>query len=107
MKTKQIVFTASRVAELLEVECDAPKANEVTVALEYSAISAGTEKANYIGERNGTGMSEDEKAVFPRTVGYSAAGVVTEIGASVTDLRVGDRVVVMWGKHKKNITVFD
>ena len=105
MKTKQIVFTASNVAELLDVECEAPRDGEVTVTLEYSAISAGTEKANFIGERNGTGMSENEKAVFPRTVGYSAAGVVTEVGASVTDIAVGDRVVVAWGKHKKNITV--
>ena len=105
MKTKQIVFTAPEKAELLEVECEAPKENQVTVALEYSAISAGTEKANYIGERNGTGMSETDEPIFPRTVGYSAAGVVTEIGSSVMDIQVGDRVVIFWGKHKKNITV--
>ena len=105
MTTKQIVFTAPNVAELLEVEYLAPKENEVTVELEYSAISAGTEKANLIGERNGTDQSEDKVAPFPRTVGYSAAGIVTEVGAAVTDISVGDRVVVFWGKHKKNITV--
>ena len=105
MNTKQIVFTAPCVAELLEVECLPPRENEVTVRLEYSAISAGTEKANYVGMRNGTNVSEEEKASFPRTVGYSAAGVVTEVGAGVTDICVGDRVIVFWGKHKKNITV--
>ena len=46
MTTKQIVFTKAYMAELLDVECPSPKAGEVTVALEYSAISAGTEKAN-------------------------------------------------------------
>ncbi|MBO5270730.1 MAG: hypothetical protein J6B77_08085, partial [Clostridia bacterium] len=61
MKTKQIVFTKANMAELLEVECLPPKADEVTVALEYSAISAGTEKANYVGLRNGPSHSEEEE----------------------------------------------
>lgn len=69
MQTKQIVFTAPCVAELLDVPCLPPKANEVTVSLEYSAISSGTEKANFIGARNGINITEDEEAVFPRTVG--------------------------------------
>ncbi len=105
MKTKQIIFTKPFVAELLDAECLPPKEGEVTVILEYSAISSGTEKANLIGMRNGTNVSENEEAVFPRSVGYSAAGIVSEIGSSITDIHVGDRVVVYWGKHKKNITV--
>ena len=105
MQTKQIVFTAPCVAELLDAPCLSPKENEVTVSLEYSAISSGTEKANFIGARNGTNVAEDEEAVFPRTVGYSAAGVVSEIGSDITDLKIGDKVVVFWGKHKKDITV--
>ena len=105
MITKQIVFTEALKAELLDVECLLPKENEVTVSLEYSAISAGTEKANFVGERNGLNVAEDAKAKFPRTVGYSAAGVVIDVGAYVDDINVGDRVVVFWGKHKKNITV--
>lgn len=82
-----------------------PKEREVSVSLEYSAISSGTEKANLIGLRNGTDISENEEAIFPRTVGYSAAGIVTEIGSGVTSVNVGDRVIVFWGKHKKNITI--
>ncbi|MBQ2999669.1 MAG: zinc-binding alcohol dehydrogenase [Clostridia bacterium] len=105
MTTKRIVFTKPCTAELLDVEVSAPKENEVTVALEYSAISTGTEKANFLGERNGIGVAEDAEAVFPRTVGYSAAGIVTEIGSEIKDLVVGDRVVVAWGKHQKQITV--
>ena len=105
MKTKQIVFTEACRAELLEEEVLPPSEGEVTVELEYSAISAGTEKANYLGQRNGTNLTEDAAPVFPRRVGYSAAGVVTAVGSDVTDIAVGDRVVVYWGKHKKNITV--
>ena len=105
MTTKQIVFTKSQTAELLDVEYLPPREREVTVQLEYSAISSGTEKANFIGERNGTKVSETAEAVFPRTVGYSAAGVITEIGDGVEDFCVGDRVIVYWGKHKKNITI--
>lgn len=105
MKTKQIIFTKPYVAELLDAECLSPKEHEVTVSLEYSAISSGTEKGNLIGMRNGPNISEDQEAVFPRTVGYSAAGVVTEIGTGVNGIKVGDRVIVFWGKHKKNITI--
>lgn len=105
MKTKQIVFTKPNTAELLEVECLAPKSGEVTVELEYSAISSGTEKANYVGLRNATNVSEDDEPVFPRVVGYSAAGTVREVGDGVTDIKVGDKVVVYWGNHKKRITI--
>ena len=105
MKTKQIVFTAPRVAELLEAECLPPKANEITVELEYSAISAGTEKANFLGLRNSIYLDENAEVAFPITVGYSAAGTVTAVGECVTHVRVGERVGVYWGKHKKHITL--
>lgn len=105
MQTKQIVFTAPYVAEFLDAEYLPPKANEVTVRLEYSAISSGTEKANFVGLRNRTDAAENEKAVFPRILGYSAAGIVSEVGSDITDLKTGDKVVVYWGKHKKDITV--
>ena len=62
MKTKQIVFTEAYKAELLEVECQPPKAGEVTICLEYSAISAGTEKANFIGSR--ASVFDDEDVVY-------------------------------------------
>jgi len=105
MTTKQIVFTEAYKAELLDVEYDEPKANEVTVELEYSAISAGTEKANYTGQRNGPGMKDGEAPKYPITVGYSSAGRIVAVGSDVTDLKVGDRVIAYWSKHKKRLTV--
>ena len=105
MKTKQIVFTKPYTAELMDVEYEAPRSGEVTVELEYSAISAGTEKANFVGMRNSTTIDEDTEAVFPRYVGYSAAGTVKAVGDGVGDIKVGDKVIVYWGKHKKCITM--
>ena len=97
MTTKQIVFTKPYTAELLDVECLPPRENEVTVELAFSAISAGTEKANYVGQRNGTHMAEDDLPQFPRMVGYSAAGIVSAVGSAVDDLCVGDRVKYEFG----------
>lgn len=105
MKTKQIVFTEAYKAELLEVDYEEPKADEVTVELEYSAISAGTEKANYVGQRNGPGMKDGEAPKYPVTVGYSSAGKIVAVGSDVTDLKVGDRVIAYWSKHKKRLTI--
>ena len=105
MKTKEIVFTDAYRAELLECECPLPGVGEVTVELAYSAISLGTEKANFIGARNGTNLSEDDAPVFPRRVGYSSAGVVTAVGEGVTSVKVGDRVVAVWSTHKKHQTI--
>ena len=105
MKNKEIVFTAPSRAELLDCEILPPQPGEVTVELAYSAISAGTEKANFIGQRNGTGISEDDAPIFPRRVGYSASGTVVALGEGVTDLAIGDRVIVFWGTHRKYRTI--
>ena len=105
MNTKQIVFTKAYMAELLDTECRVPKDDEVTVEIEYSAISAGTEKANYIGQRNGTNVAEDAEVKFPICVGYSSAGTVTAIGSKVENVKIGDKVAVFWGTHKKHQTV--
>ena len=105
MRTKQIVFTKPYTAELLEVDNRNPGRDEVTVDLEFSAISSGTERANLIGMQNTTSRGSDEAPTFPRCWGYSAAGIVSAIGEGVDDLEIGDRVIVFWGNHKKNITI--
>ncbi len=105
MRTKQIVFTRPYVAELLEVDNRNCLPNDVTVQLEYSAISSGTERANLIGMQNTTSRGSDEAPTFPRYWGYSAAGIVTAVGEAVDDIAVGDRVIVFWGNHKRHITI--
>ena len=95
---KQIVFTAPMVTELLEVETPELGDNDVLVKLERSSISAGTERANLVGDPSVSGASAP-KVKFPRTVGYSSAGVVAAVGANVTRVKVGDRVACMDSKH--------
>ena len=105
MNTKGIVFTKAYTAELLEVECPAPAADEITMEMEYSAISAGTEKANFIGERASIFVAEGTEAVFPRRVGYSSAGVIRAVGENVKGFEVGDRIVVYESIHQKHLNI--
>lgn len=104
MKNKQIVFTKINIAELLEVEYRAPSATEVVVETAFSTVSCGTERANITGDPN---VAADTASVveFPRTSGYSSAGTVVAKGDAVTDIEIGDRVAVYWGKHCKYNTV--
>ena len=99
MKAKQIVFTDINVAELLEVENRKLSENDVLVKTEVSTISSGTERANITGDPN-VNASGASGVRFPRMCGYSSAGTVVEVGAKVTSVKVGDRVVVYWGLHK-------
>ena len=103
MKTvKQIIFTKPYVAEYLAVEeLDFAKIDEkaVVVKTHVSTVSAGTERANFVGEEV-VSIAKDAKTPFPRTVGYSSAGEVVAVGSAVTKVKAGDRVVVYWGKHK-------
>lgn len=99
---KRIVFTKPNTAELLEYELAEPKEQEVQVELMISTISSGTERANIMGSTTvAWNRPEAEKAVFPRYGGYSSAGVVTAVGAAVTDFAVGDRVALSWSTHSE------
>ncbi len=99
MKNKQIVFTMPYKAELLDVETENIGADEVLVRTVRSTVSAGTERANLVGDKN-VSISESD-VPFPRTSGYSSSGIVEAVGESVRGIRVGDRVALSWSKHKK------
>ena len=103
MMTKEIVFTAVGVAEVLEKPVAELKPEQVQVRLMNSTISSGTERANLLGDPNlsVTGTSP----TFPVTKGYSCAGVITAVGEAVTDLAVGDRVAVSWSKHTQLLNI--
>ena len=104
MEKKQIVFTEINKAELLTYEVEELKSDSVRVKLAVSTVSAGTEKANITGDPSVNGPAAPN-VKFPRKSGYSAAGTVIEIGEDVTDLQVGDRVIVSWGTHSSISTV--
>ena len=104
MEKKQIVFTEINKAELLTKDVEELAGDSVRVKLAVSTISAGTEKANIIGDPSVNGPVAPA-VKFPRTTGYSASGTVMEIGKDVTDLKIGDRVIVSWGTHSSISTV--
>jgi len=104
VENKQIVFTKPNTAELLDVDYSKPNDNEVVVKTEFSTVSCGTEKANITGDSNIAGSAAPD-ATFPRMLGYSSSGYVTEKGKNVTSVEIGDRVIVYWGKHKRYNTV--
>ena len=98
MKTKSIIFTSPKIAELVDEEIGAPSAGMVTVRILRTTVSAGTERSNLVGDPN---VSPDPKTPvkFPRSSGYSCAGIVTAVGDGVTSVKVGDRVAASWSKH--------
>lgn len=99
---KQIIFTRKYNAELVEAEDRMPEKGEIRVAMSYSAISAGTERALITANEDG-----DSTNVFgfPAKPGYSGSGVITHIGENVTEFKVGDRVMVHGAGHKQYSTI--
>ena len=95
MKSKQIVFTATHKAELLEVDVRELKEDEVLTDMEYTVVSGGTERANIMAMPNTGGDN------FPKTLGYCGIGHVIKVGSAVDNIAVGDRVLVYHGKHMK------
>ena len=94
MKTKRILFTAVHKAELCEVDLRSLRAGEVLTEMEYTVVSGGTERACLLG-------MENTSKTFPMSLGYCGVGRVCEIGDGVTEVSVGDRVLVYHGNHAK------
>lgn len=98
---KQIVFVEKNKAELLDVESQTVKSNQVKVKTVFSTISNGTERANITGNPTiGINVKPGSQAVFPRISGYSTSGVVVEKGEDVKSLEIGDRVAMYWTTHR-------
>lgn len=101
MTGKQIVFTKPNTAELLEYDVQKPGEYDVSVRMLYTAVSAGTERANIMGEKNVSGVREHCNTKFPRMLGYSGTGIVEKIGSRVTSVKEGYRVIVYFGNHRQ------
>ncbi len=93
MKAKKIQFSAPRIAELVKFDTRPLRDGEVAVRTQFSAISNGTERACLLGAPN------TAHAGFPKTLGYSSVGIAAEVGNAVTDVKVGDSVLVYHGIH--------
>lgn len=76
-------FGGPEVLEIVDLPDPHPGPGEVRVAVRAAGVNASDWK-----KRQGL-MDPD----LPQTLGYEAAGVVDELGAGVTDVAVGDRVL--------------
>ncbi len=99
MKAKQILFTAPAVAETVVKEVAPPASREVQVRLCVSTVSSGTERANLLGDANVRSDRPAQAPTWPRSGGYSSAGIVEAVGEGVSEFAVGDRVALSWSKH--------
>jgi 2-desacetyl-2-hydroxyethyl bacteriochlorophyllide A dehydrogenase len=75
-----------------EVDLPPPAANQVLVATDVSAVSAGTELAVYTGTHQWLKDPNLPDWKFPFKPGYSAAGTVVAVGSDVRGWQPGDRV---------------
>lgn len=98
MTNRNIIFTAPRIAEIIEKDIPQLKQGTVLVRSVRDTISPGTERANLIGDPN-INSSAPASITFPRQLGYSISGIVEAVGEGVKKVKVGDRVSCAWSKH--------
>src|SRR5271167_3911257 len=88
MKTRAAVaFEAKKPLEIIELDLEGPRAGEVLVEIKATGI-CHTDAYTLDGL--------DSEGLFPSILGHEGAGVVVEIGAGVTSLKVGDHVIPLY-----------
>lgn len=103
VRTRAIVLPSPRTAEVREITLPDLMAGEVLVRTLYSGVSPGTERL-ILTDRH------PNSDIFPCVPGYQSIGVVEEVGAGVSHVNAGDRVLVrtsrlpdglngLWGGH--------
>src|SRR5258707_13232925 len=92
MKARQVVILEPGRVGVREVELPNPASNQILVATEASAVSAGTELAVYTGSHQWLKDPNLPDWKFPFRPGYSAAGKVIAVGSEIRDWRAGDPV---------------
>jgi len=92
MRARRLVSIAPEQMTVEEFELnESPPAGQVLVQAGVTAVSAGTEVANYLGVTKNR-LAEPTKPYYP---GYSFAGRVVEVGEGVGGFTAGDRVCGM------------
>jgi len=92
MHARQVVITEPYRAAVREVDLPPPGANQILVASEVSAVSAGTELAVWTGTHQWLKDPALPDWKFPFRPGYSAAGTIVAVGSAVSGWKAGDRV---------------
>src|SRR6478735_8791271 len=88
MKTRAAVaFAPKQPLEVVEVDIEGPKAGEVLVEIMATGV-CHTDAYTLDGL--------DSEGLFPAILGHEGAGIVREIGAGVTSVKVGDHVIPLY-----------
>jgi S-(hydroxymethyl)glutathione dehydrogenase/alcohol dehydrogenase len=88
MKTiAAVAWEAKRPLEIEEIDCEGPKAGEVLVKMVATGV-CHTDAFTLSGE--------DPEGVFPCVLGHEGGGVVVEVGAGVSTVKVGDHVIPLY-----------
>ncbi len=82
-----IAVKAGAPLEVGTVDVQGPKAGEVLVEIKATGV-CHTDQFTLSGD--------DPEGIFPAILGHEGAGVVVEIGAGVTSLKVGDHVIPLY-----------
>ncbi|MGC1344149.1 MAG: S-(hydroxymethyl)glutathione dehydrogenase/class III alcohol dehydrogenase [Candidatus Binataceae bacterium] len=94
MKVKAAVASrAGAPLEITEVDLEGPRAGEVLVEIKATGV-CHTDAFTLSGK--------DPEGLFPAILGHEGAGVVVEIGASVTTLARGDHVIPLYIPECRN-----
>ncbi len=99
MQVRRLVAFAPLSIEMETVDLpEVPAVGQLLVQAHTTAISAGTEIANYRGITTYRSAAKPDWRADPYYPGYALTGTVVAVGESVTTVRVGDRVCGM-GPH--------
>jgi len=88
MKTQAAVaFEAGKPLEICEVDLQGPKEGEVLVELKATGV-CHTDAFTLSGD--------DPEGLFPSILGHEGAGIVVEVGPSVSSVKPGDHVIPLY-----------
>jgi S-(hydroxymethyl)glutathione dehydrogenase / alcohol dehydrogenase len=88
VKTRAAVaFEAKRRLEIVELDLDGPRSGEVLVEIKATGICHTDDY---------TLSGQDSEGLFPSILGHEGAGVVVEVGPSVTTVAPGDHVIPLY-----------
>ncbi|UNU24688.1 S-(hydroxymethyl)glutathione dehydrogenase/class III alcohol dehydrogenase [Microcoleus vaginatus] len=94
MKVKAAVArSAGQPLSIETVELDGPRAGEVLVEIKATGV-CHTDAYTLSGA--------DPEGLFPAILGHEGAGIVAEVGAGVTSVKVGDRVIPLYIPECRN-----
>ena len=88
MKTRAAVAVeAGKPLEIMDVDLEGPRSGEVLVEIKATGICHTDEF---------TLSGDDPEGLFPAILGHEGAGIVREVGKSVTSLKEGDHVIPLY-----------